>query len=50
MDCSFNNTKKWSKTTQIKINYSPDTLLEGWTLTFDGWTLGLEGWTLAFDE
>ena len=29
--------------------YSPDTLLEGWTLRLDGWTLGLDGWTLAFD-
>ena len=25
--------------------YSPDTLLEGWTLGLDGWTLAFEGWT-----
>ena len=29
--------------------YSPDTLLEGWTLRLDGWTLGLEGWTLGLE-
>ena len=29
--------------------YSPDTLLEGWTLRLDGWTLGLDGWTLGLD-
>ena len=31
------------------LYYSPDTLLEGWTLRLDGWTLGLDGWTLAFE-
>ena len=33
----------------MQVYYSPDTLLEGWTLRLDGWTLGLDGWTLAFE-
>ena len=40
--CSFNKNQE---VLQDEYYYSPDTLLEGWTLGLEGWTLGLDGWT-----